>query len=118
MAAVHELTDTSALPQGGVSITSIARSTLGPLGANLSSLAYMFLHYALLVACARCKPPPCITQELLREKFMAAPVCRSPLSLCKRPHPGLAPPMHAACDLLRAAGTFQGSLPEKLHLMI
>lgn len=34
-----------------MSITSIARSTLGPLGANLSGLAYMLLHYALLVAC-------------------------------------------------------------------
>ena len=42
--------------QGGVSITSIAKATLGDTGAKLSSAAYLFLHYALLVACEIPKP--------------------------------------------------------------
>jgi tyrosine-specific transport protein len=38
------------LGAGGVSLTTMARRTLGPTGSNLASAAYVFLHYALLVA--------------------------------------------------------------------
>ena len=38
------------LGSGGVSLTSMAERTLGPLGTRVSSAAYVFLHYALLVA--------------------------------------------------------------------
>ena len=37
--------------QGGVSITSISRTTLGTVGEKATTLIYMALHYALLVAC-------------------------------------------------------------------
>lgn len=37
----------------GISITSMAERTLGPLGSRAASLSYAFLHEALLVACAR-----------------------------------------------------------------
>jgi len=37
--------------QGGVSITSISRTTLGSAGEKATTVIYMALHYALLVAC-------------------------------------------------------------------
>ncbi|KAL1520448.1 hypothetical protein AB1Y20_022030 [Prymnesium parvum] len=39
-----------ALDKKAVSIDSMAEETLGPAGAKLSGLAYVFIHYALLVA--------------------------------------------------------------------
>ena len=38
--------------QGGVSLTSMAERTLGNAGARVAGVTYLFLHYALLVACA------------------------------------------------------------------
>lgn len=38
------------LGSGGVSLTSMAERTLGKFGTRVSSAAYLFLHYALLVA--------------------------------------------------------------------
>ena len=38
--------------QGGVSITSISRTTLGTAGERATTVIYITLHYALLVACA------------------------------------------------------------------
>ncbi|KAK9810442.1 hypothetical protein WJX72_010819 [[Myrmecia] bisecta] len=38
------------LGQGGVSINSMARRTLGGTGANLAAASYLLLHYAVLVA--------------------------------------------------------------------
>lgn len=38
------------LGSGGVSLTSMAERTLGKFGTRISSTAYIFLHYALLVA--------------------------------------------------------------------
>ena len=46
--------------QGGVSLTSMAERTLGKAGARLAGVTYLFLHYALLVACAL----PCTTRIL------------------------------------------------------
>ncbi len=40
------------LGSGGVSLTSMARRTLGVGGMRAASATYLFLHYALLVACA------------------------------------------------------------------
>ena len=40
------------LGSGGVSLTSMARRTLGAAGSRATSATYLFLHYALLVACA------------------------------------------------------------------
>ena len=39
------------LGSGGVSLTSMARRTLGVTGTRAASALYLFLHYALLVAC-------------------------------------------------------------------
>ena len=39
--------------QGGVSITSISRTTLGTAGERATTVIYIALHYALLVACER-----------------------------------------------------------------
>ena len=68
--------------QGGVSITSIARSTLGPLGANLASLAYLFLHYALLVACecAHTRQPTLAHERVCQR---ASRMCSCQMSLCR-----------------------------------
>ena len=35
----------------GVSLVTMARRSLGPVGSGVISAAYLFLHYALLVAC-------------------------------------------------------------------
>ena len=35
-----------------MSLTSMAERTLGSAGARLAGATYLFLHYALLVACA------------------------------------------------------------------
>ena len=46
------------LGRGGVSLTSMARRTLGDAGARWASATYLGLHVALLVACAPagCRP--------------------------------------------------------------
>ncbi len=44
--------------QGGVSLTSMAERTLGKPGARFAGATYLFLHYALLVACAPCRVHP------------------------------------------------------------
>ena len=48
------------LGQGGVSISSMAERTLGRTGARAASAAYLFLHYALLVACALLRRFSCL----------------------------------------------------------
>ena len=47
--------------QGGVSITSISRTTLGTAGEKATTLIYLALHYALLVAC-KASPLPSVRQ--------------------------------------------------------
>ncbi len=46
--------------QGGVSLTSMAERTLGKPGARFAGATYLFLHYALLVACAPCRVRPAL----------------------------------------------------------
>lgn len=38
------------LGSGGVSLVSMARRTLGPVGVQIACWSYIFIHYALLVA--------------------------------------------------------------------
>ena len=45
------------LGRGGVSLTSMARRTLGAVGARWASATYLGLHLALLVACALHRVP-------------------------------------------------------------
>ena len=53
------------LGSGGVSLTSMARRTLGVAGTRAASATYLFLHYALLVACALAPHPQgCSTGDL------------------------------------------------------
>ena len=75
------------IAQGGVSITSISRTTLGTAGERVTTVIYITLHYALLVACkatAACWCPDaaslfCVTPVL----FNLAPwgACALPTAL-------------------------------------
>tara|TARA_B110001452_G_scaffold226443_1_gene200835 strand:- start:297 stop:848 length:552 start_codon:yes stop_codon:yes gene_type:complete len=63
------------LERDAVSITSMAAETIGEVGSNVCGVAYVFIHYALLVACAllpgpdtcsRPAPPPAHARPSLR----------------------------------------------------
>ena len=70
------------LGSGGVSLTSMARRTLGVAGTRAASATYLFLHYALLVACAlaclrHCKMmTPCHRRCALSPGTMLRHLCR------------------------------------------
>ena len=69
------------LGSGGVSLTSMARRTLGVGGMRAAAATYLFLHYALLVACAslhgwqaRARLRKCVMRMDLVVLFIRQPV--------------------------------------------
>ena len=85
--------------QGGVSITSMAERTLGKAGARFASATYLFLHYALLVACA----PPLISRPYL--------ICalRTAACLCAKPRFQPTKLLRSSCADIATAGSHSNS---------
>ena len=53
------------LERDAVSITSMAAETIGEVGSNVCGAAYVFIHYALLVACALLPGPATCSRPAL-----------------------------------------------------
>ena len=74
------------LGSGGVSLTSMARRTLGVGGMRAAAATYLFLHYALLVACASLHSRQARAHGLIHvsRKAIIVVLFAPPLCSCRR----------------------------------